>query len=105
MNPAAQLPFTLEAARERLSQDPLAAWIGFQLDELEPGRVVTRMMVDPKHIAPNGFLHASVCIALADRRDGWHEDISRNFGDERGRVRTMASLTALDMVRRRLKPL
>ena len=70
MNPATQLPFTLEAARERLARDPLATWIGFQLDELEPGRVVTRMMVDPKHIAPNGFLHASVCIALADTTCG-----------------------------------
>ena len=61
-----QLPFTIDVARERLSLDPLAIWIGFQLDELGPGRVETRMMVDPKHIAPNGFLHASVSIALAD---------------------------------------
>ena len=66
MNPATQLPFTLEAARERLSRNHLAAWIGFQLDELESGLVAARMMVDPKHIAPNGFLHACVSIALAD---------------------------------------
>ncbi len=66
MSLAIQWPLTLEAARERLSQDPLAAWIGFQLDELEPGRVAARMMVDPKHIAPNGYLHATVSIALAD---------------------------------------
>jgi len=61
-----QLPFTLDVAREQINLDNLAAWIGFQLDELEPGRVASRMVVSPKHIAPNGFLHASVTIALAD---------------------------------------
>ena len=60
------MTLTLETARERLSRDPLAAWIGFQLDELEQGHVAARMLADPKHIAPNGFLHASVSIALAD---------------------------------------
>ena len=67
MNPSAQFPFTLETAHDRLGRNPLATWIGFQLDELEPGRVAAHMMVDPsKHIAPNGFLHASVSLALAD---------------------------------------
>jgi len=67
MRPAALFPFTLEAAHDRLSRNPLAAWIGFQLDELEPGRVVAHMVVDPaKHIAPNGFLHAGVSLVLAD---------------------------------------
>jgi len=66
MSSVIQLPFTLDAARKRVSLNPLAVWIGFQLDELEPGRVASRMMVDTKHIAPNGFLHASVSIALAD---------------------------------------
>jgi len=61
-----QLPFTLDVARERISRDPLATWIGYQLDELEPGRIAARMMAEPKHIAPNGFLHACVSIALAD---------------------------------------
>ncbi len=64
-------PLTLEAARERLSRDPLACWIGYQLDELAPGRVAARMTVEPKHIAPNGFLHASVGIALADLTCGF----------------------------------
>ncbi|MCL1806263.1 MAG: competence/damage-inducible protein A [Oscillospiraceae bacterium] len=44
----------------------------------------------------------TVCIALFDARDRSHKEVTRNFGDERGRVRTMASLTALDMVRRHL---
>ena len=71
MKLATQLAFTLEAARERLSRDPLAVWIGYRLDELEPGQVVASMLVDPKHIAPNGFLHASVSIALADITCGY----------------------------------
>ena len=66
MDSTVQLPFTLETARDRLSRDPLATWIGYNLDELERGRVVASMMVAPKHIAPNGFLHATVSIALAD---------------------------------------
>jgi uncharacterized protein (TIGR00369 family) len=64
--PPFTLPFTLEDARERLGRDSLAAWIGFQLDAVEPGRVAARMTVTPAHIAPTGFLHASVIIALAD---------------------------------------
>ena len=67
MNPVAQFPFTLEAAHDRLGRNPLAAWIGFQLDELEPGWVAAHMVVDPaRHIAPNGFLHAGVSLVLAD---------------------------------------
>ena len=66
MNPTKQLPFTLDDARRRLSKDSLASWIGYQLDKLERGQVWASMMVDPKHIALNGFLHASVGIALAD---------------------------------------
>jgi len=66
MSAVIQLPFTLDVAREQISRDPLATWIGLQLDELEPGRVASRMVVYPKHIASNGFLHASVSTALAD---------------------------------------
>ena len=66
MRPEVHAPYTLEVIRERLSRDPLATWVGFQLDEVEPGRVAARMVAEPKHIAPNGFLHASVSIALAD---------------------------------------
>lgn len=46
----------------------------------------------------------TVCLALFDARDGSSHTLTRNFGDERGRIRTMASLTALDMVRRHLTP-
>ncbi|MDR1692759.1 MAG: competence/damage-inducible protein A [Oscillospiraceae bacterium] len=44
----------------------------------------------------------TVCIALCDARTGVATALTRNFGDERGRIRNMAALTALDMVRRLL---
>lgn len=44
----------------------------------------------------------TVCIALYDCRDGTETVVTRNFGDERERVRTMATMTAIDMVRRHL---
>jgi len=50
----------------------------------------------------SGVELGTVCIALYDRRDGSCEQVRRNFGDERGRVRNMSSLTALDFVRRKL---
>ena len=66
MSKAILFSFTLEEAHKRLSQNPLANWIGYQLEKLEPGQVQGSIIVDIKHIAPNGFLHASVGIALAD---------------------------------------
>ncbi|MCL1915497.1 MAG: PaaI family thioesterase [Desulfovibrionaceae bacterium] len=83
MSSATRSPFTLEAAREMLSRDSLANWIGFQLDELEPGRVMARMLVEQKHIAPNGFLHASVIIALADTACGFGSAALLRGSDEK----------------------
>jgi nicotinamide-nucleotide amidase len=50
----------------------------------------------------SGVELGTVCIALYDSRDGSYEKVKRNFGDERGRVRNMSSLTALDLVRKKL---
>ncbi len=50
----------------------------------------------------SGIPVGTVCLALYDARNGASLMLTRNFGDERGRIRTMASLTALDMVRRHL---
>ncbi|MDR2076249.1 MAG: PaaI family thioesterase [Desulfovibrio sp.] len=59
-------PLTFEAACEVVRQDPLADWIHFSLEALEPDCVRARMRVDPQHIAPTGFLHAAVVTAFAD---------------------------------------
>ncbi|MDR2160938.1 MAG: PaaI family thioesterase [Desulfovibrio sp.] len=52
--------------RAAILRDPLAAWIHFYLENLDPGRVFSRMRVEEKHLAPTGFLHASVLTAFAD---------------------------------------
>lgn len=59
-------PITLDSARNVIGRDPLAAWIGFRLEELSRERVIGSMLVEQKLIAPNGFLHAAVVTALAD---------------------------------------
>jgi len=64
--PRRPFPFTLETAREVFRKDPLAEWIGFVPEAVGPDRVQARMTVTAGHIAPNGFLHASVITALAD---------------------------------------
>ena len=68
---ATQVPFSIEAVNRRLSRDSLASWMGYQLDELELGRIAASMVVDSRHIAPNGFLHGSVGVALADITCGY----------------------------------
>ena len=63
-------PLTVEAARAVIGQDPMALWINFFLEELTPNRVLGRMTVEQKHIAPNGFMHAAVVTAFADITSG-----------------------------------
>jgi nicotinamide-nucleotide amidase len=50
----------------------------------------------------SGVQIGTVCIALHDARGGTDSVLTRNFGDGRERVRNMACLTALDMVRKKL---
>lgn len=45
--------------------------LGFELLEIAEGRLVGRMPVTAKHLAPNGFLHAASIIALADTLCGY----------------------------------
>lgn len=63
-------PLTLKTARMVIAHDPMAAWIGFRLEELDTARVLAAMTVEDKHIAPNGFLHAAVVTAFADITSG-----------------------------------
>ena len=62
----ARRTFTLETARDMFRRDSLAEWIGFVPEAVSPDQVQARMTVTAGHIAPNGFLHASVLTALAD---------------------------------------
>jgi len=58
--------FTLETASAMFRRDKLAEWIAFVPEAVSPDQVRARMTIAAGHIAPNGFLHASVLTALAD---------------------------------------
>lgn len=49
----------------------LSGYLGLDWDEVEPGRVAGHLVVEPHHLAPNGFLHAASVIALADTACGY----------------------------------
>jgi 1,4-dihydroxy-2-naphthoyl-CoA hydrolase len=45
--------------------------IGVEIDSVEGGRVLGRMALDDRHMAPNGYLHAAAVIGLADTACGY----------------------------------
>lgn len=56
---------------EDLGRDLLPGLVGIEFDSVEAGLVVSRLPVERKHMAPNGFLHAASVIALADTSCGY----------------------------------
>ena len=52
--------------QERSWPESLADYVGWNFVGERDGVFTARMEVRPEHIAPNGFLQASVVIALAD---------------------------------------
>jgi uncharacterized protein (TIGR00369 family) len=63
-------PFTLEAARALMQTDYMCREMNFEIESLGPEGAVCYMTVAPKHVAPNGFLHASLVIFFADTACG-----------------------------------
>jgi 1,4-dihydroxy-2-naphthoyl-CoA hydrolase len=49
----------------------LPGLMGIEFLSLEPGRLTSRLAVRPELLAPNGYLHAAVVIALADTACGY----------------------------------
>jgi len=49
----------------------LPGLMGIEFLSLEPGRLTSRLTVRPELLAPNGYLHAAVVIALADTTCGY----------------------------------
>jgi uncharacterized protein (TIGR00369 family) len=49
----------------------LPGHLGVVIESAEDGRVVGRMELADKHLAPNGYLHAAAVIALADTACGY----------------------------------
>jgi uncharacterized protein (TIGR00369 family) len=61
---------TIEQLNAR-SQGYLPGLIGIEFLTLEPGRLTSRLVLRPELLAPNGYLHAAVIIALADTACGY----------------------------------
>jgi 1,4-dihydroxy-2-naphthoyl-CoA hydrolase len=53
------------------SQGYLPGLIGIEFLTTEPGRLTSRLLLRPELLAPNGYLHAAVIIALADTACGY----------------------------------
>jgi uncharacterized protein (TIGR00369 family) len=49
----------------------LPGLLGIEFDSVEAGLVRSRLLVERRHMAPNGFLHAASTIALADTSCGY----------------------------------
>ena len=49
-----------------LEPPPVGKLIGFQMTEVEPGRVVFELDVGPQHASPLGTLHGGIVCDLAD---------------------------------------
>jgi 1,4-dihydroxy-2-naphthoyl-CoA hydrolase len=49
----------------------LPGLLGVEMIELAQGRLSSRMAVEQRHFAPNGFLHAASIVALADTTCGY----------------------------------
>jgi uncharacterized protein (TIGR00369 family) len=49
----------------------LPGLIGIEFLTTEPGRLASRLLLRPELLAPNGYLHAAVIIALADTTCGY----------------------------------
>ena len=61
---------TLDQLNAR-SQGYLPGLIGIEFLTMEPGRLTSRLALRPELLAPNGYLHAAVIIALADTACGY----------------------------------
>jgi uncharacterized protein (TIGR00369 family) len=58
----------------------LPGLLGLEFVETVHGHVRARMTVEPRHLAPNGYLHAASVIALADTACGRGAFASRPEG-------------------------
>jgi uncharacterized protein (TIGR00369 family) len=46
-------------------------WLGIEVLEVSEKRVSARLVVEKRHWAPNGYLHAAVVVGLADTACGY----------------------------------
>jgi uncharacterized protein (TIGR00369 family) len=56
---------------ERRSRGTFPGMVGLQVVRVEEGAVSMRLVLRPEHLAPNGFLHGAVVVAIADTACGY----------------------------------
>src|SRR5258708_23773059 len=56
---------------EEMGRGLLPGLVGIGFDAVEAGQVRSRLTVDRRHMAPNGYLHAASAVALADTSCGY----------------------------------
>jgi uncharacterized protein (TIGR00369 family) len=61
---------------EAAGRNLLPGLVGIEFESIEAGLVRSRLEIAPKHMAPNGFLHAASVIALADTSCGYGCQVS-----------------------------
>jgi 1,4-dihydroxy-2-naphthoyl-CoA hydrolase len=77
---AAPAPAATASDFEELGRDLLPGVLGIAFESIETGAVLSRLVVERKHMAPNGFLHAASVIALADTSCGYGCQVSLPAG-------------------------
>ncbi len=65
---------------EELGRGLLPGVLGIEFDSVEVGVVCSRLAIERRHMAPNGFLHAASVIALADTSCGYGCQVSLPAG-------------------------
>jgi uncharacterized protein (TIGR00369 family) len=65
---------------EERGRDLLPGVLGIEFDSVESGLVRSRLTVERRHMAPNGFMHAASVIALADTSCGYGSQVSLPAG-------------------------
>jgi 1,4-dihydroxy-2-naphthoyl-CoA hydrolase len=61
---------------EEAGRGLLPGHVGIEFDSVESGHVESRLTIEARHMAPNGFLHAASVIALADTSCGYGSQVS-----------------------------
>ena len=65
---------------EEAGRGLLPGLFGIAFDSVEPGAVHSRLRIERRHMAPNGFVHAATVIALADTSCGYGSQASLPSG-------------------------
>ena len=57
---------TNNSGSSHATSNPFANHVGFSMEPGAPGESITRLVIQPQHLNPNGVLHGAVLYAMAD---------------------------------------